>query len=69
MFDEDLTFLYIVSMCIMPYYGLFLSDLHALIFGRDHPCSLLALFLCSMTHYDITMSHDVRVTTLLGTLH
>ncbi len=39
----------------------------SLICGGDHPCAhyflwilpLCALLLCSMTHYDITMAHDV----------
>ncbi len=39
----------------------------SLISGGDHPCAhyflwilpLCALHLCSMTHYDITMAHDV----------
>jgi hypothetical protein len=52
---------------IMPHYGLFSLDLHmcvlqveiaevALLFGDIRQ---LALLLCSMTHYDITMDHDV----------
>ncbi len=61
----------------MPYYGLFSCDPHILdVWWRSPLCSLLALPLCSMTHYDITMGHDVVrdaivtqqwVTTLLGT--
>ncbi len=52
----------------MPYYGLFSRDRHILdIQWRSPLCSLLflwilplcALLLCSITHYDITMSHDV----------
>ncbi len=39
----------------------------SLISGGDHPCAhyflwllpLYALLLCSMTHHDITMAHDV----------
>jgi hypothetical protein len=51
----------------MSHYGLFLLDLHmcvvrvdiaqvALLFGEIRQ---LALLLCSMTHYDITMGHDI----------
>ncbi len=40
----------------MPYYGLFSCDLH-----------ILALLLCSMTHYDITMGHDVAKDAYCGT--
>ncbi len=43
----------------------------SLISGGDHPCAhyflsilpLCALLLCSMTHYDITMGHDVVMCT------
>ncbi len=39
----------------------------SLISGGDHPCAhyflwilpLCALLLCSMTHYDMTMAHDI----------
>ncbi len=51
----------------MPYYGLFSLDLHILDLQWRSPwCSLLfwilslcALLVRSMTHYDITMGHDV----------
>ncbi len=44
----------------MPYYGLFSCDLHILdLRWRSHLCSLLALLLCSMTHYDITIGHNI----------
>ncbi len=45
---------------IMPYYGLFSRDLYIFdLRWRSPLCSLLALLLCSMTHYNITMGHDV----------
>ncbi len=61
----------------MPYYGLFSHYLHIPdLQWRSRLCLLFAL-LCSMTHYDITMGHDVvrdapivtqqYVMTLLGT--
>jgi len=51
----------------MPHYGLFRCDIHmcvlrweiarlALLFGDIRQ---LALLLCSMIHYDITMGHDI----------
>ncbi len=44
----------------MPYYGLFSCDFHILdLRWRSPLCSLLALLLCSMTHYDITMCHEI----------
>ncbi len=50
---------------VMPYYGLFSRDLHILdLQWRSPLCSLwilplCALHLCSMTHYDITVAHDI----------
>ncbi len=44
----------------MPYYGLFSWDLHVLhLWWRSPLCSLLVILLCSLTHYDITIGHDV----------
>ncbi len=51
----------------MPYYGLFSRDLHILDLWQRSRCThyflwilpMCALFLCSMTHYDITIGHDV----------
>ncbi len=62
----------------MPFYGLFSCDLYILdLWWRSPLYLLLALLLCSMTHYDITMGHDIVrdapivakqwVTALLGT--
>ncbi len=40
--------------------AMFSRDLHILdLQWRSHLCSLFALLLCSMTHYDFTMGHDV----------
>ncbi len=51
-----LVMLHLVA-CFMPYYGLFSRDLHIRdLQWRSLLCSLLA---CSMTHYDITMGHDI----------
>ncbi len=55
------------STIFMPYYGLFSRDLHIPDLQWKSPlCSLLlwilplcALLLCSISHYDITMGHDV----------
>ncbi len=52
---------------IMPYYALFSRDLHILdLQWRSPLCSILlwifplsAPLLFSMTHYDITMAHDI----------
>ncbi len=64
----DLHVYYTKSHIFMLYYGLFSRDLHILDLQWRLPlCSLLclwilplcALLLCSMTHYDITMAHDI----------
>ncbi len=50
----------------MPYYGLFSRDLPILDLQWKSPfCSLLALLLCSMAHYDITMCHGIARDALL----
>ncbi len=47
-------------MYFMPYYGLFSRDIHILdLWWRSPLCSLLALCLCYMAHYDITMGHAI----------
>ncbi len=52
----------------MLYYGLFSRDLHIHhLWWKSPLCSLLALLLCSMIHYDITKGHDIARDAHCGT--
>ncbi len=52
----------------------FLCDLHTHICDEDYPCdhyffwrlSIWTLPLCSITHYDMTMDNDVRLSQVVG---